>query len=425
VHRICVVGTGYVGLPLSALLSQRFPVIGLDVDEAKIRLLASGVVPLQEPGVLELVSSQLAKGSLRFTTQPEEIGPYNIKVLTVGTPFDPDHGGVDFSQIDQALTLLCPQLRPGDVVVVKSTVPPGTTNRRVREAVESYGLRVPDDVGLAYSPERIVEGQALQDFATLPKVIGTTDERSFETLRDVFGSLGGPVIRVDSPETAEMVKMVDNYSRYVFLGLTNEIALMCERVGVDVLQLIEAAKFEYPRNAGILRPGPGVGGSCLNKDPFILASLMQESGLHLEMVDSAARVNKSIPSHIVDLVDAFAKGRTTVVIAGSAFKKDTDDLRYTSAFEIRDRLSKKGYKVQLTDPYASAPGVLVEHDLLVPAANADILLVLTDHSVYRETDLSRLRAIMGSKPLILDTRGMIGRAVAERAGFEYHGFGRR
>lgn len=423
-HRICVVGTGYVGVPLSALLSKSYSVIGFDVDREKISLLSNGKVPLQEPGLPELVSRQIASGGLRFTAQAERIAACDVKILTVGTPYDIETKRVDYSQLDQALELTARHLSSGDVIIVKSTVPPGTTVNRVRKIVESQGFRVPDDVGLVYSPERIVEGQALHDFETLPKIIGATDDRSFEVAREVLGSLGGAVKRVSSPETAEMVKMVDNYSRYVFLGLTNEIALMCEKVGVDALELIAASKFDYPRNAGILRPGPGVGGSCLNKDPFILASVMRDRDLGLEMVESAARVNRSIPRHIVDLVNRWAKTRRNVVVAGIAFKKDTDDLRFSPAFEIRDGLQDKGYLVRLSDPYARPAGIDVEKDLLSAARGANILLLLTDHSAYNDLDLSMLKSIMAPSPLIVDTRGGIDRQSAEKSGFLYHGYGR-
>lgn len=423
-HRICVVGTGYVGLPLSALLSKSFPVVGFDVDREKIALLASGQVPLQEPGLKDLLVQQLATGNLRFTHRPEEISDCDVKILTVGTPYDAETGSVDYSQFDRALSLIGPHLRPGDVLIVKSTVPPGTTGHRVRAAVESRGLRVPDEVGLTFSPERIVEGQALLDFSNLPKIIGSTDDTSYEVAREVLGSLGGSVTRVSGPEVAEMVKMVDNYSRYVFLGLTNEIALMCEKVGVDVLELIEAAKFEYPRNAGILRPGPGVGGSCLNKDPLILAALMEKDGLTLRMVESAARINRLIPLHVVDLVDRFARSRRNVVIAGVAFKKDTDDLRFSPVFEMRDELKRRGYAVRLSDPYARPDGLDLEQDLLSAAKGADILLVLTDHTVYRDLDLVALKEAMAPGPLIVDARGQFDPEQARKCGFEYHGYGR-
>jgi dTDP-alpha-D-glucose dehydrogenase len=424
VHRVCVVGVGYVGLPLAALLARQFPVVGFDVDQKKVARLDAGEVPLEEPGLGAALAAARSQGNLRFTSRPEEIAGPDVKILTVGTPYDEERRAIDYAQLDASLGLVVPRLAPGDVVIVKSTVPPGTTGRRVRRLVEAGGHRVPDDVGLAFSPERVVEGQALRDFTSLPKIIGATDDRSFEVTREVLGSLGGPVRRVATLESAEMVKMVDNYARYVFLGLTNELALVSEKVGVDVLELIDAAKFEYPRNAGLLRPGPGVGGSCLNKDPFILASVVADQGLDLEMVRAATRVNRSIPGHIVDRIDRPAGPRRTIAIGGVAFKGDTDDTRFSPVFEIAKQLAERGYSVRLSDPFARVDGHTVERDLLRAAAGADIVLLLTDHSAYRTIDLAELKRRMLDRPLLVDTRGLVDRAAAEQLGFEYRGYGR-
>jgi dTDP-alpha-D-glucose dehydrogenase len=423
-HRVCVVGTGYVGLPLAVMLSRNYPVVAFDVDREKIAQLSEGRTSQQEPGLPELLTVALRQQNVRFTSLPAELGRCDVKIFTVGTPYDSDRGGVDYSQLDRALGILGEQLARKDVIIVKSTVPPGTTEKRVGRAVSARGLRVPEDVGLVFSPERIVEGQALTDFARLPKIVGATDDRSAGVASEVLGTLGGSIRRVSSPTTAELIKMVDNYARYVFLGLTNEIALMCEKAGVDVLELIEAAKFEYPRNSGILLPGPGVGGSCLNKDPFILSSLMQKDGLPLEMVEAAARVNRMVPSHIADLVFRFAGSRRSVTLAGVAFKRDTDDTRFTPSIEIARDLRQGGFSVKLSDPYARLEGTEIERDLLTSTVGAEILLTLTDHSIYQSLELSDFKRCMAPNPLIVDTRGMFDRSLAEGLGFEYHGYGR-
>ncbi len=424
VHRICVVGTGYVGLPLATLLSRQFEVVGFDSDRRKISELQAGRATIQEPGLQAAMDTARRLGRLKFTFEPLNTASSDVKILTVGTPFDIDSQSVDFTQLDSALSLVVPQLKPGDVVIAKSTVPPGTTSGRIRRSVEASGLKVPADVGLVYSPERIVEGQALADFQSLPKIIGASDERSYRAAHEVLSTLGGSVMRVSNPETAELVKMVDNYARYVFLGLTNEIALISELVGVDVLELIEAAKFEYPRNSGILTPGPGVGGSCLNKDPFVLAALAGHRGLELEMVEAAAVVNRGIPSHIAQLVHRFSGSRRKVVVCGLAFKRDTDDTRFSSSFEIAAALRDMGYSVTLTDPYVRSGPSPIQPSLTSAATGAQILLLLADHSDYRQVGLMDLKKVMLPDPLLIDTRGLYNRLEAERTGFEYHGLGR-
>ncbi len=423
-EKISVIGLGYVGLPLSLLLARKFRVIGFDTDASKIDKLRKGINPITEPGIDDLMSDSSIMDHIELTDNYEDLRGSKIKIITVGTPYDPDTDYIDYSQLNGALDLLHGNIRKGDIIVLKSTVPPGTTNTVVRDRITSYGFRVPEDVGIAFSPERMVEGQAIRDFTTLPKIIGASDPETSGVVSELLGTLGGTVVKVTNPETAEMVKMVDNYSRYVFLGLTNEIALASERIGVDVLELIRAAKQDYPRNAGILLPGPGVGGSCLNKDPFILKADLRKRSLNLRMVDAASDVNRSIPGHIADLVKQFSRGRKKVVIAGVAFKGDTDDIRFTTAFEIAGDLRSKGFEVSLSDPFVNIPDVRINHNLYESSFGSEILVLLTDHGEYKVLDLEKLRSIMADMPLIIDTRGIISREHAIDLGFEYHGYGR-
>lgn len=422
--KISVIGLGYVGLPLSLLLARKYYVIGFDTDNTKIEKLKRGINPISEPGIEKLMSNLDVMSHLELSSNSAELKNTKMKIITVGTPYDSNSDYIDYSQLNNALDLLKENLKVGDLVVLKSTVPPGTTNTIVRDKISSFGFSIPKDIGIAFSPERMVEGQALKDFTSLPKIIGASDPITSIIVSQVIGSLGGTVIQVSSPETAEMVKMVDNYSRYVFLGLTNELALISEKVGVDILELLTAAKQDYPRNAGLMVPGPGVGGSCLNKDPFILKADLKKKTLNLRMVDAAADVNMSIPSHIAKLVIEFSNGRKNVMVAGVAFKGDTDDTRFTPTFEIADILRNRGFDIVLSDPNVHVEGLQIINNLYNSKVRFDILLVLTDHSEYKEMDLNKLKTQMGKRPLIIDTRGIISREIAINLGFEYHGYGR-
>ena len=215
--------------------------------------------------------------------------------------------------------------------------------------------------------------------------------------------------------------MVDNYSRFIFLGLTNELALACEKVGVDTLEVIKSAKDDYPRNAGLMIPGPGVGGSCLNKDPFILRGILRKFGLELEMIRSAQHVNSYMPVHVAELVTRF-RSNGTVALLGVAFKGDTDDTRFTPSYTVKSELSRRKFKVTLTDPFVSGEGIF--KDLYESCNGANIAVILTDHSEYRNIDLTRLKGLMADDPLIIDSRGFIDRSRATEQGFEYHGLGR-
>jgi len=419
--KLAVIGLGYVGLPLSSLLAIHNEVIGYDVDSNKLQLIKNGKIPISEPDLDRYLKEALNSGNLRVTGDASDILDANVKIITVGTPYDEKIDYIDYSQLEAALDIIIPNLKKGDVVMLKSTVPPGTTTGPVRKRIESTGFRVPEDIGLVFSPERMIEGQAIKDFQSLPKIIGSTDDRSFEIARNILGGLGGKIIRVSNPETAETIKMVDNYSRYVFLGLVNELAIACEKLGVDVLEVIRSAKDEYPRNAGLLVPGPGVGGSCLNKDPFILRGVLRKLDLELRMVRSAEEINTGMPHHVADLVLKYRRSGT-VTILGVAFKGETDDTRFTPSFQIRDDLVRKGFNVRMTDPYVKGNGIT--SDLYAACTSSSIIVLVTDHDEYKRIDLHKLRSIMNDNPLIIDTRGIIDRYSAIKNGFEYHGLGR-
>ena len=419
--KVSVIGLGYVGLPLSSLLARRFEVIGFEVEKNKAAVIARGQIPIDEPGLHDILSEALKNQRLHITSDPIRLRETSVKVITVGTPYDEKADFVDYGQLESALDIIVPNLNIGDVVILKSTVPPGTTMGLVKNKIEASGLKVPEEIGVVFSPERMVEGQAVKDFQVLPKIIGASDERSGSIAEQVIGSLGGKIIRVSDPETAETIKMVDNYSRYVFLGLTNELALICEKLGVDVLEVIKSAKDNYPRNAGLLLPGPGVGGSCLNKDPFILRGILRKSGEELEMVKSAQSVNSHIPFHLADLVFRFRpKGHVTLL--GVAFKGDTDDTRFAPSLVIRNELVRRKYVVRMTDPYVVGDSIF--KDLYDSCTGSNIIVILTDHSCYKDIDLHRLKSLAAEYPMILDTRGMVDRIKAVEAGFEYHGLGR-
>ena len=421
-YSISVIGLGYVGIPLSSLLAIKYNVVGFDIDKSKIEKLIKNEIPVDEPDLKENFDSAILNKKLKITEKPEDIKNTDIKIITVGTPFDNIINKIDTSQLISSLEIVIPQLKKGDTVMLKSTVPPGTTSGLVKKKIEESGFNVPRDIGLVFAPERMIEGQAIKDFKTLPKIIGATDDRSFSIASEILSSLGGRVIRVSNPETAEMVKMVDNYSRYVFLGLTNELALISEKVGVDVLELIKAAKNDYPRNSGLLLPGPGVGGSCLNKDPFILQAEMIKNNLSIKMIECSKYINNYMPLHVAELVKKYANNRYKVTMLGVAFKGDTNDTRFTPCFTISDNLSKNNFIVKLSDPFVMDKNIIPDPYKALDQSN--ILVLLTDHSMYRNLDLDKVHKLMDKNPLIIDTRGLIDRKFAESKGFEYHGVGR-
>ena len=421
-YSVSVIGMGYVGIPLSSLLAINCDVIGFDVDKTRIKNLINSELPVDEPDLPEYFSRAVNNKKLKFTDNVHDIKNTLIKIVTVGTPYLPGLNQIDMSQLSSALQIVVPELKKGDILLLKSTVPPGTTSGLVKEMIEKYGLKVPDEVGLAFAPERMIEGQAIRDFQNLPKIIGATDERTFSIVSELLATLGGKVIHVSNLETAEMAKMVDNYSRYVFLALTNELALVSEKVGVDVLELIKAAKYDYPRNSGLLVPGPGVGGSCLNKDPFILQAEMAKNSLNLRLVGCSREVNNYMPLHVAELVKKYAGNRKYAVIFGVSFKEDTNDTRFTPSFSIEGSLKEAQFEVKMSDPFVKGDDIIP--DPYVASKDSDIIVIVTAHSIYETMDLGKLYSLMNKNPLIIDARGLFDRKTATSLGFEYHGVGR-
>lgn len=423
--RVAVVGLGHVGLPLSVLLAPAHRVVGLESDPARARAIAQGDPGLDEPGLGPRLRRVLRSGRFTVTTDPAGIRSCRVKVVTVGTPYDRIRKRPDLRQLRSALRSVTRELVRGDVVVLKSTVAPGTTSGTVARAIRARGLRVPEDVGVAFSPERMIEGRAIHDFRTLPKIVGASDDRSFAKVRTLLAPLGGEVVRVRDPTTAELVKMVDNYARYAFLAITNELALIAPTFGTDVYEVLAAARHRYERNAGLLVPGPGVGGSCLNKDPFLLHDSARRRGVPVRVTPTARAVNEQMPEQVVRLVTRTVGRRRRVLIAGVAFKGETDDTRFTPAEPIAARLRRRGYRLSFTDPYVRDwPGGAVGADVYAAARGTDAIVVLTDHRAYRELDLPRLARAMGPRPILVDTRNLVPASAARAAGFRPVSLGR-
>ncbi len=423
--KVAIVGLGHVGLPLAVLLARTHTVVGLEADRDRARSIAAGEPGLDEPGLEPLLAEALRSGRFGVATEPSAIAPCEVKVITVGTPYERRRHRPDLRQLRSALRSVLGTLHRGDVVILKSTVGPGTTLGLVARAIRSRGLRVPEDVGVVFSPERMIEGRAIEDFQSLPKIVGASDDRSFAVARELLSPLGGELIRVRDPTTAELVKMVDNYARHAFLAITNELALIAPAFGADVYEVLRAARQGYPRNAGLLVPGPGVGGSCLNKDPFHLSDSAKRKGVPVRVTAAAAAVNEHMPDEVVRLVAKSAGRRRAVLVAGVAFKGETDDTRYTPAEPVGAGLGRKGFRVRYSDPYVRTwPQGPVGGDLYADAQDQDVVVVLSDHAAYKQLDLPRLARGMHAKPIMVDARNLISPEQATAAGFRFVSLGR-
>jgi UDP-N-acetyl-D-glucosamine dehydrogenase len=384
---IAVVGLGYVGLPLALAYARRgFPVCGLDVDAAKVEALAEGRSYLRDVPS-DAVRAQVAAGRLAVTADPAALGACDAIFICVPTPFT-QQKEPDVRHIAAAAAQVARWGRPGQLVVLRSTSYPGTTDEVVRPALEGAGRVVGRDVFLAFAPERIDPGNTRYGVEDVPVVVGGCDPLSARLVAQLLGRLGPQVVVVSSPAAAEMAKLLENVFRNVNIALVNQVAQLCERMGLDVWEVVDAAATK-PYGFMPFRPGL-VGGHCIPVDPYYLAWKAREHDFHMDFIELAARVNEEMPFYVVNrllaaLHDNGSTGRERVLVLGVAFKRDVDDARYSPAVRVMELLRRRNIEVVYHDPYV--PDVEMRgarlrsqplSDELV--AEADCVLILTDHS---------------------------------------------
>ena len=417
VHRhVVVLGMGYVGLTLALELAREgFRVTGVDLDESKVTGLAGGRSHVHEIGLPELLRQQIANG--RFTVSREVPGEGEVYVVAVGTPVHRTAEGnhkADLSFLRAAAESVGRALDLGDLVVLRSTVPVGTTREEVLPLLErASGLRGGADFHLAFAPERTVEGQALQELRSLPQIIGGLNPDSVEATAALFRDLAPNTVRVESLEAAEFVKLINNGFRDLAFAFANEIARMASAFNIDAIEIIRAANQGYPRNP-VPMPSPGVGGPCLTKDPYILASLGERIGRSRTLSAAGREVNESMYPFLADTVlrQLIAVGKrpedSVVLLCGLAFKgrPETSDLRASAGLEIGALLQGRVARLLGHDPVARPEEYsllgLEPVDLSAGFAAADAVLFLTNHELYARLDAFEMTRSLRSPAIVVD-----------------------
>ncbi len=406
---VCVIGLGYVGLPTAAVLASRdLDVLGVDIDANTVALVNDGKVPIVEPELDTLVNGAVAKGRLRAATEP---APADAFIIAVPTPFADGHKP-DLSYVEAATRALAPHLAAGNLVIVESTVPVGTT-----EAVSGWLAEArPDltfphaageaaDVSVAHSPERVLPGRVLLELVGNDRVIGGVTAKCAERTALLYAIAVQGDLHRTTARTAELVKLAENAYRDVNIAFANELSLVCDKLGVDVWDAVALAN-RHPR-VEVLKPGPGVGGHCIAVDPwFIVDSAPNETPL----IQAARTINDSKPAHVArQVVAALADpASATVACLGLAYKADIDDLRQSPSVDVVRELAVAGVgNLLVVEPHTAAlPAALsgldavslVELDSALDAAEAVVLL--TDHQPFRQLASERLAG-----KSVFDTRG--------------------
>ncbi len=410
--RVGVIGLGYVGLPLALLFEESgFPVVGFDVDPAKPDALHRGESYIRHIGA-ERVAGAFARGRIVATTDFDRLGECDAMLICVPTPLG-RHREPDLSYIRMTADEVARRLRPGQLVVLESTTYPGTTREELLPRFAARGLECGRDYFLAFSPEREDPGNKSFHTQNIPKVVGGIDAASNEAAVALYGAAIARVVPVSSPEVAEAAKILENVFRAVNIALANEMKLVLDRMGINVWEVIEAAKTK-PFGFMPFYPGPGLGGHCIPLDPFYLAWKAAEHGTWARFIELAGEINAAMPQHVVERT-ARALNRhgkslrgSKVLVLGLSYKADIDDDRESPSFEIIERLRAAGTEVAYCDPYIPVARPGREHDIRLSSvpctaeefARHDALVVSTAHSDFKDA-----RLFSGAK-LVVDTRNL-------------------
>ncbi|MFH1836947.1 MAG: nucleotide sugar dehydrogenase [Candidatus Omnitrophota bacterium] len=409
---ITVMGLGYVGLPIALEFAKKgFTVNGLDSDKSRVGCLNRGSSYISDINAEELSKIRVNK-KFKATTDKKVLSGSDIVIVCVPTPLGKTHKP-DLSFIVKASRTLKDSLCKGQIVIFESTTYPGTTKEVIMPILEKSGLKAGKDFYLAFSPERIDPGNKKYDFTNITKLVGGITERGGNIAKLLYSHVVKKVIYLSSTETAEVTKLLENTFRIVNIGLINEFANLCNKLNIDVWEVIEAAKTK-PFGFMPFYPGPGIGGHCIPADPMYLSWKARKVGFETRMIDLAAKVNRNAPRHVVERIVEILKGEkkktrdSKILILGVTYKRDVNDLRESPALDIMELLIKKGAEVSYHDPYVSKFDIDgIKRNCVKLTKNIlnkqDIVVVVTDHSSIDYKFISE------NSKTIFDTRNVFER----------------
>lgn len=410
---IAVIGLGYVGLPLvGAFLAAGFKVRGFDTDPRKIQMLKSGKSYIKHFRS-SIVTKWKEQGRFHPTGDFLKLKTADAIIICVPTPLG-DHREPDLSYILNTAEAIARTLKPGRLIVLESTTYPGTTDGELRSALEKTGLRAGRDFYLAFSPEREDPNNKTFNTRTTPKVVGGYTPRCLDVAKALYDRIVETTIPVSSTKTAEATKLLENIYRAVNIALVNELKMLFDKMGVDIWEVIKAAKTK-PFGFQAFYPGPGLGGHCIPIDPFYLTWKAREYGFSTRFIELAGEINTGMPEYVVGkIIEALnARGKSVagarILILGLAYKKDIDDVRESPSFKVMELLESKNARVDYNDPHAPRTHRMRKYSFVkksVPLTAAalaryDCAVVLTDHSQYDGDFIAR------HSRLVVDTRNLV------------------
>jgi len=418
-----IVGLGYVGLPLAVAFSKKFNVIGYDISFEKISLLRQ-----RQSYIEDVKDEDIDLNKLYPTTNPESLKKCDFIIITVPTPLREDKTP-DLSYLKDSARTVGRILRRGQFVILESTTYPGTTEEILVPILEEEsGLKVIEDFGVAYSPERIDPGNKRYKVENTPKVVGGLIPEFTEIASMLYGSIIEKIVTVRDCKTAEAVKIVENVFRNVNIALVNELALIFEKMGIEIWEVIEAAKTK-PYGFMAFYPGPGVGGHCIPLDPYYLSYRAKQFGVIPRFIETAGEINDYMSLHVVNLVEKGLKkvGKkirgANIGILGLAYKGNISDTRESPAIKIIEELIERGAAVRVHDPYARSIktrfGEFLSENINELLEWAEAIIIVTDHDFYKENLKNLLSNARYTGKVIVDTRNVLNPSYTEKLNIVY------
>lgn len=399
-QKIIVMGLGYIGLPTASMLATKgHTVLGVDVNKVAVDTINSGRIHIIEPDLDILVRSAVNSGNLKASTTPEEGDTFIIAVPTPFKEVDGNPKAPDLSYVEAATRAITPFLREGNLVILESTSPVGTTEF-IEKTIVAARPELAGKVHTAHCPERVLPGHILRELVDNDRIIGGSTKAAVAKARELYKTFcNGAILETDS-RTAELSKLVENSFRDVNIAFANELSLVCDHLGVNVWETIALAN-RHPR-VNILQPGPGVGGHCIAVDPWFIVS---SAPAQAKLIKTAREVNDAKPHWVIDKVKAKAERFKSPVIGclGLTFKANIDDLRESPSLDIvRDLIAQNVGQVLACDPNVAADKIdMPLHDLKHVMKTADILLLLVDHEEFKSIDPDTIK-----DKIVIDTRGI-------------------
>lgn len=409
--KICIVGLGYIGLPTATMFScYGHKVIGVDVNEKVVNNINKGKIIIEEPNLEELVEDVVKKGNLIASISPKES---DVFIISVPTPIKDDKTS-DMSYVISATKSIVKYLKEGNIVVLESTSPVGTTEEVVKPIIEESGLKVGRDIMLGYCPERVIPGKIIYELKNNDRVIGGIDKKSAEEIRKIYKTIVDGNIYLTDCKTAELCKLMENTYRDVNIALSNELLLICDKLNINVWEVIEYSN-KHPR-VNLHTPGPGVGGHCLAVDPWFIIEKEPELS---NIIKSSRLLNDSMPEYVYNKIDKILQKDKSkkITILGITYKANTDDMRESPIIKLIDKLLKNNYNVKVFDPYIKDFQINCQ-SILEACKDSDLLILGVNHDYFKNLPLDEIKTTMKGN-LILDTRNFLDKKEVEKSGFIY------